>query len=539
MTRRSGERPRGQALERTAAEARHTATLSSARSCPLPVKTSHRAERLARARRGGGRARRPRARARSAAESIGRELKVPGFRKGKVPPQVVLQQRRPRGRARRGRAARAAGLVRARPWRGRASPRRRPEVDLSDLPEKGSPLAFTFEVACAPRPSSAITRASRSAAASREVDRGGGRRRARPPARVARVARDRRTARPATGDYVVIDFVGTVDGEPFEGGEARGFLLELGSGRLVPGFEEQLEGASAGDERDGQDHLPRRLPGRAPRRQAGDFDVTSRRSRRSAARARRRLRGRGRWLRLAGRAARGHREAPEGGRGARRSRREFREAVVDAAVDRLQDGHPPRPGHAKAHEMWHQTAPPALAARAWTPRATSQLTGKTEEELVDRGRARGRARAAPRGGARRDRRGRGHRGDRRGAARGAARGHRARARASAGRAEGRSRARQGRGRATSRSARTSRCARPWTSWWSAPSRSRPSRRRRARSSGRPRRRARGGPGALDARLLAEAAGSPVAAAAGSLLTPARPARTGRRISSERAKQSRA
>ena len=38
------------------------------------------------------------------------------------------------------------------------------------------------------------------------------------------------------GDYVVIDFVGSVDGEPFEGGDARGFLLELGSDRLVPGL---------------------------------------------------------------------------------------------------------------------------------------------------------------------------------------------------------------------------------------------------------------------------------------------------------------
>jgi len=57
--------------------------------------------------------------------------------------------------------------------------------------------------------------------------------------------------RPAADkDYVVIDFTGSVEGEPFEGGEARGFLLELGSGRLIPGFEEQLTGTSAGDERE-------------------------------------------------------------------------------------------------------------------------------------------------------------------------------------------------------------------------------------------------------------------------------------------------
>ena len=46
-----------------------------------------------------------------------------------------------------------------------------------------------------------------------------------------------------------MDFLGTLDGVPFAGGEGRDQMVELGSGRLVPGFEEQLEGASAGDER--------------------------------------------------------------------------------------------------------------------------------------------------------------------------------------------------------------------------------------------------------------------------------------------------
>lgn len=52
------------------------------------------------------------------------------------------------------------------------------------------------------------------------------------------------------GDTVVIDFEGFKDGEPFEGGKAEGFSLELGSGDFVPGFEDQLVGAKAGDEKD-------------------------------------------------------------------------------------------------------------------------------------------------------------------------------------------------------------------------------------------------------------------------------------------------
>jgi trigger factor len=48
---------------------------------------------------------------------------------------------------------------------------------------------------------------------------------------------------------VVIDFVGTKDGEAFEGGSAEGTSLELGSGRMIPGFEDGLIGANAGDEK--------------------------------------------------------------------------------------------------------------------------------------------------------------------------------------------------------------------------------------------------------------------------------------------------
>ncbi len=51
-------------------------------------------------------------------------------------------------------------------------------------------------------------------------------------------------------DSVLMDFVGRVDGEEFPGGKAEDFNLVLGSGQLIPGFEDQLIGAKAGDERD-------------------------------------------------------------------------------------------------------------------------------------------------------------------------------------------------------------------------------------------------------------------------------------------------
>ena len=51
----------------------------------------------------------------------------------------------------------------------------------------------------------------------------------------------------ATGDVVVIDFEGKVDGVPFDGGKGEGMSVELGSGQLIPGFEDQLVGVKAND----------------------------------------------------------------------------------------------------------------------------------------------------------------------------------------------------------------------------------------------------------------------------------------------------
>ncbi|MCI4644702.1 MAG: trigger factor [Hyphomonadaceae bacterium] len=57
-----------------------------------------------------------------------------------------------------------------------------------------------------------------------------------------------KTAKARDGDAVVIDFVGKIDGEVFEGGTAEGATVVIGQGRFIPGFEEQLVGVKAGDE---------------------------------------------------------------------------------------------------------------------------------------------------------------------------------------------------------------------------------------------------------------------------------------------------
>ena len=58
-----------------------------------------------------------------------------------------------------------------------------------------------------------------------------------------------KTYKAKMGDQVIIDFEGKVDGVPFEGGKGEGMAVELGSGQLIPGFEDQLVGVKANDEK--------------------------------------------------------------------------------------------------------------------------------------------------------------------------------------------------------------------------------------------------------------------------------------------------
>ncbi len=78
----------------------------------------------------------------------------------------------------------------------------------------------------------------------------------------------------AKGDLVVIDFAGKVDGELFEGGSGEGMSVELGSGQLIPGFEDQLIGAKAGDKRQLKVTFPDDYPSDKVKGKPATFDVT-------------------------------------------------------------------------------------------------------------------------------------------------------------------------------------------------------------------------------------------------------------------------
>jgi trigger factor len=182
------------------------------------------------------------------ARKLGREMKIPGFRTGKIPPAVVIQ--------RVGREPILDEAVRGRltDWYMKAvdhsgiAPVGDPDVDLGKLPDEGKPLTFSFEVGVRPTATLGAYRElevpKREPAADPEVvdDQIDEMR--------ERFARLEVVDRPAQdGDFVVLDFVGTIDGEPFEGGEGRDQLVEVGAGRLIPGFEEGLVGVSAGEQK--------------------------------------------------------------------------------------------------------------------------------------------------------------------------------------------------------------------------------------------------------------------------------------------------
>ncbi len=183
-----------------------------------------------------------------AARALGREMRIPGFRKGKVPATVVLR--------RVGREAVLDEAVRESlgTWYvaaiGEAGivPVGDPQLDLGELPGDGEPLRFSIEIGV--RPVARLGAYTGLEVVRREPEAPEERIDAELESLRERLARLETVERPAaTGDFLVVDYVGSMEEEPFEGGEGRDQLVELGSGRLIPGFEEQLAGAAAGEER--------------------------------------------------------------------------------------------------------------------------------------------------------------------------------------------------------------------------------------------------------------------------------------------------
>ena len=122
-----------------------------------------------------------------------------------------------------------------------------PSVDMKELGKDG----FTFEATIALRPVPVLGEYKGVKAPKAPVEITAEDIDAEMKPYISRATRQVVAERPAqNGDTVVIDFEGFKDGVAFEGGKAEQYPLELGSGSFIPGFEEQLVGASAGEEKD-------------------------------------------------------------------------------------------------------------------------------------------------------------------------------------------------------------------------------------------------------------------------------------------------
>jgi trigger factor len=320
-------------------------------------------------------------RVQQAARELGRQIRVPGFRKGKVPPPVVIR--------RLGREAVFDEALRSSlgTWYADAidgagiAPVGEPELDVpKELPAQGQPLQFSIEIGV--RPTARLGEYKGLEVGRREphVDD------AQIDAEIERL-RDRLATletvdRPAqNGDHVVIDYVGTVDGEEFQGGAGRDQLLELGSGRLVPGFEEQLTGARAGDERTvtitfPEDYQAPELAGKEAQFAVTVSEVKEKRLPEPGDDFASEAAGFDTLAELREDIAGRLREADE-----RAVEREYEDAVTEAAVAESEVEVPDRLVHARAHELLEDTFS-MLARQGISKDAYLRITGRDEETLA-------------------------------------------------------------------------------------------------------------------------------------------------------------
>jgi len=318
-----------------------------------------------------------------AAKQLSNEIKMPGFRKGKVPPQLVIQ--------RLGREAVLEQAVRDSlpEWYEEAIVTSGvvtvgdPKLDVEDLPAEGEGLEFKIEIGVRPKADLGAYKDLEVGRADIEIGE---------DAIAEELERLREgfgslnpVERPAAeGDVAVIDYEGFVDGEQFEGGSGTAMSVELGSERLLAEFEAGLVGKSAGDEADldvtfPEDYGAEHLAGKSAvfkvkvsevrekelpeldddfAQSASEFDTLDE--------LREEIRSR-----MA--------EILE-----QRSDMEFHDAAVEAAAENATIDLPHDLIHARAHELWERFER-TLAARGIDPQMYAQMQGKDRHAMIDEG----------------------------------------------------------------------------------------------------------------------------------------------------------
>jgi trigger factor len=317
-----------------------------------------------------------------AARALAKEMRMPGFRKGKAPPSLVIQ--------RLGFGAVLEEAIRESlpEWYERAlldvaiNPIGDPGIELVSTPEEeGEPLEFRFEVGVRPPAKLGNYKGLEVGRAETEVpDDVVEREVERLREGFARLEPVERAA--AEGDVLLIDFEGLIDGSAFEGGKAEDYLLELGSEQLIEGFEPQLVGSGPGEQRDVEvsfpdDYRAEHLAGKEAifavkvkevrekvlpelddefASEASEFETLEE--------------------------LRADIREKVGAAMNSRAEEDFRIAAVDAAVAAATVEVPADLVTARAAERWERMER-QLAGRGMDPRAFLQMQGKTHEELIE------------------------------------------------------------------------------------------------------------------------------------------------------------
>jgi len=317
-----------------------------------------------------------------AARDLAREMRLPGFRKGKAPPSLVVQ------RLGYGAVLQEAIRESLPRWYEEAllgsgiSSVGDPDIEIVSAPEaEGDPLSFKFEIGVRPKATLGeykgleVGRAEPEPAdeiVDREIER--------IRAGFARLEPVERAA--AEGDVLLVDFEGLLDGKAFEGGKASDYLLELGGGQLIEGFEEQLTGSVADEEREVEVTFPDDYQAEQLAGQDAVFAVKVKEVREKvlpeldddfAAEA-----SEFETLdELRSDIAKRVGEVVD-----ERAEQDFRVAAVDAAVEAATVEVPEALVAARAAERWERVER-QLAGRGMSPESFLQMQGKTREEVLE------------------------------------------------------------------------------------------------------------------------------------------------------------
>ena len=207
-------------------------------------------------------------------KKVAPQVRMPGFRPGKVPANLIKKMH---GAALHSDAFQASvresidALMKEKKLR----PALQPKVDLQPNYEEGKDAELSIEVEVLPEieaPSLDGLKLERLTVpvSDAQLDEA-----------LAKLAANQqsykdapKTKKAASGDQLIIDFVGRVDGEEFQGGKAEGAALVLGSGQFIPGFEDQLTGVKSGDTKTIKVTFPADYPAENLKGKDAEFDVT-------------------------------------------------------------------------------------------------------------------------------------------------------------------------------------------------------------------------------------------------------------------------